>query len=86
MQLCQKEWRSKNNTGIDKEEKKLAGPLAKKELIKYVIYIYIYIGTKIIKYFINYIAYCNTSILIYNLSRSIIVQYVTISMLRIVYL
>ena len=33
MQLCQKSGRRKNNAGTDKaEEKKLAGPLAKKEL------------------------------------------------------
>ena len=33
MQLCWKEWEKKNNAGTDKEEeKKLAGPLANKEL------------------------------------------------------
>ena len=33
MQVCQKEWKKKKNAGTDKEEeKKLAGPLAKKEL------------------------------------------------------
>ena len=33
MQLCQKEWQKEEIAGTDKEEeKKLAGPLAKKEL------------------------------------------------------